>query len=58
MNTPTEPKSKKAQLVVRAERFPRKEWEAKFAKQCPTIEDAIDIEPLVLTSWEETDWEW
>ena len=47
------------QLVVRSVNQPRRQWEAYFTAMADAGDDQLlDDEPLVLTEWEESEWEW
>jgi antitoxin MazE len=52
-----------AQLVLRAGKNPRAEWPAQFHEMAapgnyPLTDAGLDGVELVLTDWEETEWEW
>ncbi|MDQ3247931.1 MAG: AbrB/MazE/SpoVT family DNA-binding domain-containing protein [Chloroflexota bacterium] len=47
------------QLVIRAIRSPRANWEAAFAAMAVAGDDQLpDGEPLMLTAWEAREWTW
>lgn len=47
------------QLVIRAARKPRQDWEARFARTPPADEITIADEDLPqLTDWDGTEWTW
>lgn len=47
------------QLVIRATRSPRADWEAAFAEMAERGEDyLLDNESLVPTTWEANEWVW
>lgn len=47
------------QLIVRSPHQPRQQWEAYFQAMAEAGEDRmLDDEPLTLTEWEESEWEW
>ena len=46
-------------LVVRSVRQPRHQWGEYFKAMADTEDDQLlDDKPLVLTEWEESEWEW
>ena len=46
-------------LVVRSVHQPRHQWEESFKAMADAGADQLlDDEPLVLTEWEESEWEW
>jgi antitoxin MazE len=46
-------------LVVRSVHQPRHQWGEYFKAMADTEDDQLlDDEPLVLTEWEESEWEW
>lgn len=47
------------QLVVRSAQQPRQQWEAYFQAMAEAGDDQLlDDDPLILTDWEECEWEW
>ncbi len=47
------------QLVVRSVHQPRQQWDQYFKAMAEVGDDQLlDEEPLVLTEWEESEWEW
>jgi antitoxin MazE len=47
------------QLVIRAIRAPRADWETAFAEMAVQEDDQLlDGEPLILTGWEASEWTW
>ena len=46
-------------LVVRSVNQPRRQWEEYFKGMAEAGDDQLlDDEPLLLTEWEESEWEW
>ena len=46
-------------LVVRSVNQPRRQWEEYFKAMADAGDDQLlDDEPLLLTDWEESEWEW
>ena len=47
------------QLVVRSVHQPRQQWDEAFQAMAEAGDDQLfDDEPLTLTEWEESEWEW
>lgn len=47
------------QLIVRSPHKPRAHWEEYFKAMVEAGDDwLLDDEPLTLTEWEESEWEW
>ena len=47
------------QLIVRSLHRPRQQWEEAFKAMAAAGDDQLlDEEPLTLTEWEESEWEW
>lgn len=47
------------QLIVRSVRQPRQQWDEYFKEMVEVGDDyLLDDEPLTLTKWEESEWEW
>jgi antitoxin MazE len=50
------------ELIVRSLKAPREGWAERFHEMAEMAERGDDVlldgEPLVLTEWEETEWEW
>ncbi len=47
------------QLVVRSAQQPRQQWDAYFQAMAEVGDDQLlDDDPLILTDWEESEWEW
>jgi antitoxin MazE len=47
------------QLVVRSVHQPRQQWDEAFKAIAQVGDDQLlDDEPLILTEWEENEWEW
>ena len=47
------------QLVVRSPHQPRQQWAERFQAMAEAGDDQLlDDEPLILTEWEESEWEW
>ena len=54
-----EPEVLSNQLVVRAVNQPRRQWEAYFKAMADAGDDQLpDDEPLIVSEWEESEWEW
>ena len=47
------------QLIIRSPHQPRQAWDEHFAAMAQAGDDhLLDDEPLTLTDWEESEWEW
>lgn len=47
------------QLIVRSTHRPRQQWDEYFKAMAEAGDDLLlDDEPLTLTEWEESEWEW
>ncbi len=47
------------QLIVRSPHQSRRRWDESFRAMAEAGDDSLlDDEPLILTEWEETEWEW
>ena len=46
------------QLVIRAARKPRQDWEARFARTLPADEISFEEELPQLSDWDGTEWTW
>jgi len=47
------------QLIVRSSHQPRQQWEKAFELMAKAGDDQLlDDDPLILTEWEASEWEW
>jgi virulence-associated protein VagC len=46
------------QLVIRAARKPRQDWETRFARTLPADEISFEEELPQLSDWDGTEWTW
>jgi antitoxin MazE len=46
------------QIVIRSAYLPREGWESAFKLMTQRGDDALPEEPVSLTSFDETEWEW